>query len=248
MESPATFMSEENKSAAVISERSETENARLAAEPEEKMPWDTYDQELGIAPVTGHQSPVTEIPHVAGSTEAKENLQELQEENTAIVRGSRWLDPNEVGEAREDERFGRILHASHFLEMLRRTGFVGVYTKCQAARGLRHLGGAEKTKEAIAKHERTTAGLVTMGTASVQLVRPQYVTWIQIPWMIEYSVMRFDAHGLATTEKYRGWRTVGIELIRQGYVSEAEFNRVFGEARGPAAQRWGEIMQAIRSN
>jgi len=192
--------------------------------------------------------PAHALPHVAGSNESKENLHQLQEENSAAVKDCRWLNPAEVGEARENERFGRILHAAHFMEMLRRTGLVAVYTKCQAAKGLRHLGGAEKAKEAIAKHERTTAGLVVMGTVSVTLVRPQYVTWVQIPWMIEYSVMRFDAHGLATTEKYRGWRTVLIELIRQRYVSEAECNRVFGEARGLAAKRWGEIMQSLRTN
>lgn len=226
----------------------------MSDEQKFEKPWDTFTQELGIgAPQTDHEKresdAIAVLPHEGRiSSETKESLAEFTEENTESVKQFRWLDANEVGEAREDERFGRILHAAHFLELLRRTGFVGIYTKSLAARGLRHLGGAEKARDRAAHFERTTAGLVTMGSTGIQLPRPVYVTWVQIPWMIEYSVMRFDAHGLATSEKYRGWRTVLIELIRQHHLSEAECNRVFGEARGPAAKRWGEIMQSIRSN
>jgi hypothetical protein len=238
---------------APISERMETEHARLRAEAEPDWnPAEDYQRELGIGqPQTDAEKreadAIAALPHESrASNETKDRLQELQEANTAAVAGFQWGRQEELGEAHEDERIGRILPASTFVEMLWKAGIVCVLTRCDT-RGLRSLKGEAHARERRALYEKTMAGLVITSTRAMPLPAPRYVTWVQIPAMIEYSVMRFDEHNLPTTQKYKGWRTVLLELIRQGWLTEREANRVFGEPRGPAAKRWGEILQSMRS-
>jgi hypothetical protein len=214
-------------------------------------PWseESYNRELGIAPPgTPSEAELEGFRHVeGGSARSAEALAQMQEENSARVAGNRLPGQEFFSEQNEEKLLGRILHCNHFIEMLRRTGLIVVYTKSNAAKGLQHMFGAEKARERAAEYERKTAGLVTMGTVSVQLPAPRYVTWVQIPYMPEHSVMRFDAHGVATNEKYRGWRTVLLQLILQNMLSEAESNRVFGECRGEAAEKWNQILYGIRN-
>lgn len=221
----------------------------------EKPDWnprEEYARELGIgAPDTDAEKreadAIAVLPHeTRASNETKENLQQLQEENTAAVAGQRWDRQEELGEAREDERIGRILHASTFVQMLWKCGIVCVLTRCNTE-GLRSLRGEAHARERRAQYDRTMAGLVINSCRAMPLAAPRYVTWVQIPAMIEYSVMRFDEHNLPTREKYRGWRTVLLELIRQGFLTERQANHVFGEPRGPAARRWQEILQSFRN-
>jgi hypothetical protein len=213
----------------------------------QKPGWDTLDAELGISPLAEPRGePVTELPHVEGTTESKERLQEMQEENALAVRPFRLFDEAQVGDAALDERTGRILPAATFVEMLWKCGIVCVLTRMNT-QGLRSLKGKAHAKERAAHYQRTMAGLVVNSSRAMPLPAPRYVTWIQIPAMIEYSVMRFDGHGVATSEKYRGWRTVLLKLIQDGLLTERQANWVFGEPRGPAAARWGQILQSFRN-
>lgn len=241
-----------NKSAGIIAERSETENARLAAHPEPDWnPAEEYQRELGIgAPQSDEDKreadAIAALPHeTRASSRTQENLQKLQEENTAAVASLRWGRQAELSESHEDERRGRILHASEYVKLLWKCGIVCVLTRCDT-RGLRSLKGEWHTRERRALYEKTMAGLVINSSRALPLAAPRYAGWVQIPAMYEYSVMRFDAHGLPTTEKFRGWRTVNLKLIQEGFLTERESNRVFGEATGPAARRWQEILQGFR--
>jgi hypothetical protein len=216
-------------------------------------PADAYAAELGIrAPRTDAEKREADViaamPHVdRASNETRENLAQLREENTDAVAGQRWARQDELGEAHQDERTGRIITAHQFLKMLWQCGIVCVLTRMNVA-GLHSLKGESHARERRAHYDRTMAGLVVNSSRAMPLPAPRYVTWIQIPAMIEFSVMRFDAHGLPLAEKYRGWRTVLLELIRQGLLTERDVNRVFGEATGPGARRWLEILQSIRTN
>ena len=218
----------------------------------EQEPRDAYAEELGIhAPRTDTEKREAELvaalPHEdRASNETRENLQQLQEENSASVREFRLFDQAEVGEAAQDERTGRILPAFTFVEMLWKCGIVCVLTRVNV-QGLRSLKGKAHARERAAHYDRTMAGLVVNSSRAMPLPAPRYVTWVQIPAMIEYSVMRFDGHGLATSEKYRGWRTVLLKLIQEGLLTERQANHVFGEPRGPAAARWGQILQSFRN-
>jgi hypothetical protein len=57
-------------------------------------------------------------------------------------------------------------------------------------------------------------------------VRP--ICFMQIPAMIEWSVLAIDEHGLPAGEEYRGWRTVLAELIKKGAITEERAHEIFG--------------------
>jgi hypothetical protein len=54
------------------------------------------------------------------------------------------------------------------------------------------------------------------------------VAYLQVPAMVEWSVLRLDPRGLPNGEAFRGWRTVEAELIKKGIISEAKANQIFG--------------------
>jgi hypothetical protein len=215
-------------------------------------PAEDYQRELGIG---GPQSDadkrdaeaIAALPHeTRASAETLENLQALRESNTAAVAGLRWGKQAELSESHEQERTGRILSASAYIQLLWKCGIICVLTRCDT-RGLRSLKGEAHARERRAHYERTMAGLVINSSRALPLPAPRKVTWVQIPAMIEFSVMYFDSHGVPTNEKFRGWRTVNLKLIQEGFLTERESNRVFGEPRGEVARRWRETMQGFRN-
>jgi hypothetical protein len=56
----------------------------------------------------------------------------------------------------------------------------------------------------------------------------RYIAFLQIPAMIEWSVLRVDRHGLPNGEDYRGWRTVVSQLIRKEVLTEERAHEIFG--------------------
>lgn len=73
------------------------------------------------------------------------------------------------------------------------------------------------------------------GTAGLWAIVPtdhgpdvRYICFVQIPAMIEWSVLRLDDHNLPNGEDYRGWRTVISELIKKGAVTERRAHEIFG--------------------
>jgi hypothetical protein len=151
---------------------------------------------------------------------------ELKESNTDAVAGYRWERQEELSEAHEKERMGKPMHANELIQKLQACGL-----EC----GLRRT-----------RHRQMMAldGVVKVNG----VMRPEYLCWVQVPMMPEYSVMYFDDHHLPTTEKYRGWRTVLIQLIQRGAISEASAKRVFGEPTGRMApRRYRQQLYAIRN-
>ena len=73
------------------------------------------------------------------------------------------------------------------------------------------------------------------GTAGLWAIVPtkhgsdvRFITSIQIPAMIEWSVLRLDAHGLPNGCDYIGWRTAVSMLIRKGVLTEERAHEIFG--------------------
>ena len=137
--------------------------------------------------------------YVNPTQQTTEKYQQMHEENTAAVRAFRWEMQDEL--AREGGRIGQIVSENEFLNRLQRicTAKYNDWT----ARGMRGLS--------VWKDGRW-----------------QYVCAVQCGYMPEYSVMTFDEHDLPLAEKYRGWRTVLLRLITQGFASEARVDGVFG--------------------
>jgi len=71
------------------------------------------------------------------------------------------------------------------------------------------------------------------------------ITSIQDPGP-EYSILRINDHGVATKEKYRGWRTALLVLIAAEVISEEEALRAFGPPTGPAGAWYRAQLKAYR--
>jgi hypothetical protein len=70
-------------------------------------------------------------------------------------------------------------------------------------------------------------------TVALWAVRPstgqlQYICYCQIPAQYEWSVLKVDRHGLPAGEDFRGWRTVLVQLITKGILSETKAHQIFG--------------------
>jgi hypothetical protein len=72
------------------------------------------------------------------------------------------------------------------------------------------------------------------------------LTSLQDPYGPEWSVMRFDEHGAATKEKYRGWRTAMLVLIVAEVLTEAEVDRAFGRPAGEAGAWYRQQLKTWR--
>jgi hypothetical protein len=64
----------------------------------------------------------------------------------------------------------------------------------------------------------------------------------------EYSIYEFDGRDIIVREKMRGWRTVLLRLIRSGLLTEAQSDREFGRADGPASTVWYRKLYEYRNN
>lgn len=64
----------------------------------------------------------------------------------------------------------------------------------------------------------------------------------------EYSVMRFDAYGVPTNEKYHGWRTALLDLMFAGVVSKRQAEKAFGKVErvSEATKFYLEQLKSVR--
>ncbi len=65
-----------------------------------------------------------------------------------------------------------------------------------------------------------------------QVARARYVCYMQIPAMYEWSVLRLDRHNIPAGEKFRGWRTVVMELMKKEILTEYQAHKIFGHPSG----------------
>lgn len=74
------------------------------------------------------------------------------------------------------------------------------------------------------------------------------VCYLQVPAMYEWSLLNLDHRGLPNGEAFRGWRTVEVQLIEKGIVSEPEGERLFGKpVDGPVSRRFRESLYLFRN-
>jgi hypothetical protein len=74
------------------------------------------------------------------------------------------------------------------------------------------------------------AGTVALWCAKGQQM--EYICYLQVPAMYEWSILRLDRHNLPAGEKFRGWRTVLVQLILKGILSEDRAHQIFGKPVG----------------
>jgi hypothetical protein len=74
------------------------------------------------------------------------------------------------------------------------------------------------------------------------------VCYLQVPAMYEWSVLRLDKRGMASGESFRGWRTVEVQLIEKGIISEARANEIFGRpVDGSVSRRFRRSLHFFRN-
>ena len=56
----------------------------------------------------------------------------------------------------------------------------------------------------------------------------RYVSYLEVPMMWEWSVLKLDQHKLPAGELTRGWRTVAVQLVEKEIITEAQCHKIFG--------------------
>lgn len=72
------------------------------------------------------------------------------------------------------------------------------------------------------------------------------LTSLQDPYGPEWSIMRYNDRGVATKEKYRGWRTAMLVLIVAEILTEEEVDAAFGPPLGEASAFYRQQLQVWR--
>lgn len=190
----------------------------------EKAPWETYS-----ASFDEHLSPEMEAEiqryserrHEKSSSQNEEELARQREINYELAKQYRWVSPEEYAD--EGPRIGRIMHSSELIRLLR--------TKCDLQCWYRTHPQPRKITLVVKRD-----GL-----------EPEVGAWVQFGYMPEFTIMGFDDHGVPLAEKYRGWRTVVLQLILKGFVSEERIDKVFGKAHGPVSDRYQSLLYEFRN-
>jgi len=188
-------------------------------------PWESYDGDFG------HDDPAlleamaeyaANVSDAEATSQTKDELARLKEGAAEQVKEYQWVTPEEY--ANEGDRIGRIMHNVVFINLLRKAD-----VKCWY-------------------RDHPQPGKITLVVQRGDL--PAEVgCWCQAGFAPELSIMRFDSHGVPTTEKYRGWRTSLLQLILKGIISQKKAEEVFGKApMTPAFHRYNATLQQFRNN
>jgi hypothetical protein len=165
----------------------------------------------------------------------KEVSHEQKERSDAAV--SEYKLPNQEELLNKEARFVNLMHAQRFLDKLRRAGIKFL---------INHTKHPDKV------------GLFCMvpGKERFQFQNPpipagyEYIGFMQVPYMPEWSILRLDEHGLPNGEEFRGWRNLAVLLIQNGVLTEeqAHSSEMFGEPTlGIVSRRYRESLYNFRN-
>jgi len=192
----------------------------------ETAPWDSYDNELGCNMSPELAAQVAEYAEkrytdskVDGQTQ--ERLAQLEEQNRDNAKQYQWLTPEEYADY--EARIGIVINHEQFITLLRKHGLTCHY---------KQHPHPDKAVLWVSKDAFTS---------------PEVAAWVQIGQMPELSLMNFDKYGSPLAEKRRGWRTVLLQMILKGLITEEKANKIFGRPRQDEAfARYNSILKAFR--
>lgn len=198
---------------------------RQGTRTQEAAPWETYDELDADSPemLAAMAEYAERVSDAKPSSETADTYARLKEESENSAKEYRWVTPEEYKNA--GDRIGRIMHACVFINLLRNAGVECWY------------------------RQHPQAGKVTLVVQKHGNLKPEVGCWCMAGFAPELSVMRFDEHGVPTTEKFRGWRTCLLQLILKGVITEQKAEEVFGKpATTPAFHRYNRTLQSFRNN
>jgi hypothetical protein len=199
--------------------------ARSIAPKEQTV--DTYDKEMmGEFNDDALNAAIEEyskrVSDAAPTQQTNEELCRIEEQNEHTAKEYQWLTPEEYANA--GDRVGKVKGVATFITQLQRAGLNCWYRRHPHPDKLTLIIVNELSKEA------------------------EVGCWVQFGFMPELSVMRFDEHGVPTTEKYRGWRTCLLQIILKGRISREKAEEVFGKPpTTPAFHRYNRTLQSFRN-
>lgn len=191
---------------------------------QEDAPWETYSRQLendDPALLEAIAEYAGRVSDAEASSETKEAYAERKEYNDHTAQEYQWVSPEEYADA--GARIGRVMHSSTFINLLRKAG-----VKCWY-------------------RQHPQAGKVTLVVQRGDMAA-EVGCWVQAGFMPELGVMRFDDHGIPTTEKFRGWRTCLLQLILKSVITEKKAEEIFGApATTPAFHRYNATLRSFRN-
>lgn len=201
-----------------------TQGTRLS----ETNPWDSYAAEMDTKMSKELASAVAEYAersYEAGETsnQTQEELHYQKEVNNELSEQYQWIKPEEYDDI--DQRIGRVMHSSTFINELRKAGIACWYTEHPQP---------QKVTLLVSRQQGT--------------LPPEVACWVQSGFMPELSIMRFDEHGVPLDERRRGWRTCLLQMILKGIISEEKAKEIFGQPRQTDAfVRYNSTLQSFRN-
>jgi hypothetical protein len=154
------------------------------------------------------------------SNQNKEELHRQRENNQEIAKEYQWLSEEEYKD--HGPRIGKLMSHADLITKLRKAGIRCHYRQ--------HLHDDKATLYVIHQGEE------------------KFAAWVQINGLMpEYEFVNFDDKGVVVNTRRRGWRTVLLQMILKGFITEELAQKVFGPAQGPASNRYNATLYAIRN-
>lgn len=163
----------------------------------------------------------SETKHVKSSAQNEEELCRQTELSDETAKQYQWVHPDEY--KNEGERIGKIIHSSELINKFRKEFHVDCW--------YREHPNPRKITLIVKKYG----------------FEPEVACWVQLGFMPEYTIMKFDEHGAPLDEKYRGWRTVLLQLILKDILKEEDVKKHFGEATGDASKKYNSLLYEWRN-
>lgn len=152
----------------------------------------------------------------------KESFQQTKEDSDAQVASYKMEDQELLTNTKA--RMVNIMMSREFVKKLRDSGI-----KCFT----------------VDNNFRSTVALWAVPFNKTEI---EYVTFLQVPCMYEWSVLRLDRHGLPNGEDYRGWRTVLSQLVLKQIMTEQKAHEVFGKpTEAEVSRRYRKTMFQFRN-
>lgn len=192
----------------------------------ESAPWATYgesfDEDISPELAAAIQEFADTDPHQSAGSEAEEELARLREQNDAAAQEYQWLSPDEYAD--QGARIGHIVHSSQLInDLVEKCGLTAMYRP----------------------HPQPKKLTLLVDTSNGQAL-PEVACWVQAGFMPEYSCCRFDSHGVILDESHRGWRTCLMQLVLKRMLTQEQCVEFWGEATGPASERYNTFMYSLR--
>ena len=216
----------ENSAPVAVEELSPEQVERAKNRKSDDNPWESFEDEImGEFSDPDLQAAIEEyasrVSDAAPTAQSDEELCRLTENNERAAKDYQWVTPEEYANAKD--RIGHVMGVATFIRTLQKAG-----VKCWYRR---HPHPDKLT-------------LIVLRTGH----EPEVGCWVQFGYMPELSVMRFDDHGIPTTEKNRGWRTCLLQLILKSVISQADAEKAFGKT--PTTEtfhRYNSTLQQFRN-